>query len=217
MTISLLGRRAAALVRVAALVGSYGLGASTTFGAQDIAPPEVIEQYLRYGEQALQQDDMGAAQEAFNTVLRFYPEHPSALQGLRRIQARRVMRETLERVKRQLIEQEPPRQQRSAELRTQAIDLAVRLAQDNAAAGARQDAQAQQQLQLAREQQLKTSYQRGLEFYRRGEYAKAVETLVGALFGKDMESIERSKLLMFVTASIVKSPGETLLAQHDTP
>ncbi|MBI3087731.1 MAG: hypothetical protein HYY91_02420, partial [Candidatus Omnitrophica bacterium] len=178
MTIPLRGRRSATLVWwVAAIVGSHVWCASTACGAQDVAPPEVIDQYLRYGEQALQQDDLAAARDAFTTVLRFAPEHPSALNGLRRLEARRVMRETLERVKRQVVEQELQRQQHSAKLRTQAMDLAVRLAQEKAGAQARQDAQAQRQIQLARERQLKTLYQQGLERYRRGEYAKAIETL----------------------------------------
>jgi len=40
--------------------------------------------------------------------------------------------------------------------------------------------------------------------------------LVGLLFQKRADSVERSNLLIFVTAHIVK-PSESQLAQYDTP
>ncbi|MBI3087973.1 MAG: hypothetical protein HYY91_03710 [Candidatus Omnitrophica bacterium] len=41
--------------------------------------------------------------------------------------------------------------------------------------------------------------------------------ILGGLFKKNSESVERSNLLIFITAGIVRSPGDTLLAQHDAP
>lgn len=146
------------------LCGAWICLAPSVRAAQDIAHPEVIAEYLRQGQQALDRDDAAAAQEAFESILRFDPDHPLATQFLKRVKAREVMRQTLERVKRQ-----------EAALRADAVALALEVAREKAAAWARQDTDAQRQVRLARERQLKALYTKGLDRYHAGAYEQAID------------------------------------------
>lgn len=131
--------------------------------AQDIAQPEVIEEYLRQGQQALERDDLAAAQAAFESILRFEPDHPLAKQFLQRVNARAVMR------------QESQLRAKAAKLRADAMELALEVAREKAGALAHRETESQRQLARARERRLKALYTKGLDLYRRGAYEQAIE------------------------------------------
>lgn len=153
------------------LWGAWLWMAPAAQAAQDIAQPEVIEEYLRQGQQALERDDVAAAQAAFESILRFEPNHPLAKQFLQRVHARAAMRQTLEQARRQ----ESQLRARAAKLRTDAMALALEVAREKANALARREAESQRQLARARERRLKALYTKGLDLYRRGAYEQAIE------------------------------------------
>ena len=122
-----------------------------------------IEQHLAIGRALLEQGDSAAAQAEFRAVLEIDATQPDALRLMTHAQqqgqARRVQAS-----------------QRAAHLRSQAQDLAVRLAREKAKERTKQETAARSQVARAREQQLKFLYTKGLGLYRQGDFQGAIDT-----------------------------------------
>lgn len=126
-------------------------------------PEAQIAQHIELGKQLLAQGEYDAAQAECRAVLQIDATHRDALRLMTKAQHERAA-------------QQRSQQRQQARLRSLAQDLAVKLAREKAATRAQQDAQAQQQVARAREQQLKFFYNRGLRLYRQGEYQAAIDT-----------------------------------------
>ena len=123
-----------------------------------------IEQHLQSAQELFTKSRYEEAQAEFRAVLELDATHPEALRGMTRAQD-------------QLTAQRADQEQARVRLRDHAQELAIQFAREKAQARARQQASAREQVALAREQQLKLLYNRGLDFYRQGEYKSAIDTL----------------------------------------
>ncbi|MBI4341347.1 MAG: hypothetical protein HY598_03600 [Candidatus Omnitrophica bacterium] len=112
----------------------------------------------------MQQGDALGAQAAFRAVLQLDATHREALQLMTKAQ-------------RQLEARRAADARAQARLRSAAMELAVKLAREKAAQRLRQAAGARGQIDVAREQQIKRLYTKGLALYRQRQYEQAADVL----------------------------------------
>ena len=145
-----------------AVAASPAVAQETQVPATD--PQQVIAEHLERGRTLLKQGEYAAAQAEFSTILQLDATHADAL---------RLLTDT----QRRLDAQQAKAERERAQLRSRALDVAVQFAREKAKERAKQDADAQQQIASAREQQLKFLYNRGLGLYQQGAYQAAIDTL----------------------------------------
>ncbi len=147
----------------------------TPLAAQDEAQ-EQIERHLAVGKALLDQGDPAAAQSEFRAILRIDATNRDALRLMTAAQLRLEAQRNEARAPRQEAAPQSPKESTPLNdaLQEQARQLADTFAKDKARAQDAAAKQAGRQIALAREQQIKLLYNRGMRLYREGAYPDAI-------------------------------------------
>ena len=136
-----------------------------------VSSEQAIEQHLTLGKALLQTGKFPEAQAEFRAVLAIDATHRDALILMTKAQ------QQLEAQRKQLETQQKQAAKERAQLRELAVDVALRVAHEKAGERTRQDARAQEQVARARDQQIHLLYNKGVAYYRAGQFQAAIDTL----------------------------------------